>query len=70
MLRHYEEQEYILKQLLLICKLLDFTDEAGRRNLYSVLRETIPKLHLPNETALIALGVLNQVQPSEDEFLR
>lgn len=32
-----ESYEYIIKQLLLMCKLLDFSDEAGRRTLENYL---------------------------------
>lgn len=40
----YQEQLFVTMQLLEILKLLDFSDEAGRRNLSILLR----KLHLFN----------------------
>ena len=35
------EQEFIVEQLLHIAQTLDYTDEAGRRKMFSLLREAL-----------------------------
>ena len=55
------EQEFIAEQLLHIAKTLDYSDEAGRRNMFSLLRETLAIAELPDEITRLVIEVLRDV---------
>jgi condensin complex subunit 3 len=66
------EQEFIVEQLLHIAKSLDYSDEVGRRKMFSLLRETLAIAELPNEITKLVVDVLRRVcgaeQAGEREF--
>ena len=66
------EQEFIVEQLLHIAKTLDYSDEAGRRKMFALMREALAMPDLPEEaTTLVVelLGILcGDSESSEREF--
>lgn len=52
------EREFIVEQLLHIAKALDYTDEIGRRKMFSLLRETLAIEELPEEITRLVVDVL------------
>ena len=59
------EQEFIVEQLLHIAKTLDYSDEVGRRKMFALLRETLSKSELPDETTKLVVDVLRDVCGAE-----
>ena len=59
------EQEFIVEQLLHIAKTLDYSDEVGRRKMFTFLRETLAIAELPDEITKLAIDVLRIVCGSE-----
>jgi len=55
------EPEFIVEQLLHIAETLDYSDEIGRRKMFSLLRESIAIPELPEEVTKLAIGVLRSV---------
>lgn len=52
------EQEFICEQLLHIAHFLDYTDEIGRRKMFSLLRDTIAMSTLSDEITRLAIQAL------------
>ena len=59
------EQEFIVEQLLHIAQSLDYTDEVGRRKMFSLLRETLAIADLPDEITKLVVDVLRYVCGSD-----
>ena len=55
------EQEFIVEQLIHIAKSLDYSDEVGRRKMFSLMRETLAIAELPDEITKLAVEVLREV---------
>ncbi len=55
------EQEFIVEQLLHIAHTLDYTDEVGRRKMFSLLREALAMPDLPEEATRLTIEVLRLV---------
>ncbi|KAF3897349.1 Subunit of condensin complex [Trichophyton interdigitale] len=55
------EYEFIVEQLLYICLTLDYSDEVGRRKMFSLLRETLAVPNLPEEITKLTVEVLRCV---------
>ena len=55
------EQEFIVEQLLYIVKTLDYSDEVGRRTMFSLLRETLAVPELPEEITKLVSETLRLV---------
>lgn len=55
------EREFIVEQLLHIAEALDYTDEIGRRKMFSLLRETLTIEELPEEITRLAVDVLRGI---------
>ncbi|RMD40589.1 hypothetical protein DV735_g4526, partial [Chaetothyriales sp. CBS 134920] len=55
------EQEFIVEQLLHIAHELDYTDEIGRRKMFTLLREAISAADLPEEITRLAVEGLRLV---------
>lgn len=66
------QQEFIVEQLLHIALTLDFSDEVGRRTMYSLMREALALPELPEETTRLVTEVLRMVcgtnASSEQDF--
>ena len=52
------EQEFVVEQLLHIAQTLDYSDEVGRRKMFSLLRETLASAELPEESTKLVIQVL------------
>ncbi|MCJ1310382.1 hypothetical protein MMC25_004046 [Agyrium rufum] len=52
------EQEFIVEQLLHIAQTLDYSDEVGRRKMFSLLRECLAVAELPEEITKLVVEVL------------
>lgn len=67
------EQEFICEQLLHIAHFLDYTDEIGRRKMFSLLRDTIAMSTLSDEITRLAIEALRLTCTSdltgEKEFI-
>ena len=59
------EHEFILEQLLYISQNLDYTDEIGRRKMFSLLRDAVSVAELPEETTRLAVEALRLVCSSD-----
>ncbi|KIW74461.1 hypothetical protein Z517_12401 [Fonsecaea pedrosoi CBS 271.37] len=55
------EQEFIVEQLLYIAQSLDYTDEIGRRKMFSLLRHALSMAELPDECTRLAVEALRLV---------
>lgn len=55
------EQEFIVEQLLHIALTLDYSDEVGRRKMFSLLRQTLSIPELPEEITKLTVGVLRDI---------
>ncbi|KAG8529829.1 uncharacterized protein KY384_005310 [Bacidia gigantensis] len=55
------EQEFIVEQMLHIAKSLDYSDEIGRRKMFSLLRESLAIPELPDETTNLIVNVLRDI---------
>lgn len=62
------EREFIVEQLMHICKTLDYSDEVGRRKMFSLLRETLAIAELPDEITKLVVDVLRDLCAGEREF--
>jgi len=59
------EREFIVEQLLHVAKTLDYSDEVGRRKMFSLLRETLAIVELPDEITKLVVDVLRDVCGAE-----
>ena len=55
------EQEFVVEQLLHIAKTLDYSDEVGRRKMFSLLRELLAIAELPDDITKLVVDVLRDV---------
>lgn len=55
------EQEFIVEQLLHIALTLDYSDEVGRRKMFSLLRQTLSIPELPDEVTKLTVGALRDI---------
>ena len=55
------EGEFIVEQLLHIARTLDYTDEVGRRKMFSLLRDALAMADLPEEVTRLTVEVLRLV---------
>ena len=55
------EQEFVVEQLLYIAQTLDYSDEVGRRKMFSLLRESLAIPELPEEITKLVVEVLRLV---------
>lgn len=55
------EQEFVVEQLLHIAKALDYSDEVGRRKIFSLLRELLAVAELPDDITKLVVDVLRDV---------
>ncbi|WEW56222.1 chromosome condensation complex Condensin, subunit G [Emydomyces testavorans] len=66
------EYEFIVEQLLHISLTLDYSDEVGRRKMFSLLRETLAVSNLPEQVTKLTVEVLRSVcgpdSAGESEF--
>ena len=66
------EQGFIVEQLLHIAQILDYSDEVGRRKMFSLMRETLAIAELPEEATKLVVDILRTVcgkdAASEREF--
>ncbi|PYI35887.1 ARM repeat-containing protein [Aspergillus indologenus CBS 114.80] len=66
------ENEFIVEQLLHIAMTLDYSDEVGRRKMYSLLRESLAVSDLPEECTKLTVETLRFVcgpnAAAENEF--
>ncbi|KAJ5664951.1 uncharacterized protein N7477_007399 [Penicillium maclennaniae] len=66
------EQEFVVEQLLHIAITLDYSDEVGRRKMFSLLRESLAVPELPEECTKLAVETLRCVcgpdRTGESEF--
>lgn len=67
------QQEFIVEQLLNIALTLDYSDEIGRRTMFSLLREALALAELPEEATRLVTDVLRTtcgtLNSSEKEFI-
>ncbi|RCI10948.1 hypothetical protein L249_5313 [Ophiocordyceps polyrhachis-furcata BCC 54312] len=52
------EQEFIVEQLLHIALTLDYSDEVGRRKMFTLLRQALSKSELPDEVTKLTVEAL------------
>ncbi|KAK9462936.1 nuclear condensing complex subunit [Lipomyces oligophaga] len=64
----YDEQEFILEQLMLTCTFLDFSDEIGRRQMFEKTRALLSKENLPESISKHAVDVFRMVSIREKDF--
>lgn len=55
------EQEFIVEQLLHIALTLDYSDEVGRRKMFSLLRQTLSIPELPDEITKLTVSALRDI---------
>lgn len=52
------QQEFVVEQLLHIALTVDYSDEVGRRTMFSLMREALAVAELPEETTRLVVEVL------------
>ncbi|KAK9476378.1 nuclear condensing complex subunit [Lipomyces japonicus] len=62
------DQEFILEQLLQIATFMDFSDEVGRRKIFTVARDILSKEGCPDVITEKAVIVLREVSIREKDF--
>ncbi|KAI9674307.1 MAG: hypothetical protein M1822_009556 [Bathelium mastoideum] len=66
------QQEFVVEQMLHIALSLDYSDEIGRRKMSSLVRESLARPELPEESTKLAVEVLRSVcgphEAGEREF--
>ncbi|PON21708.1 condensin complex subunit 3 [Trichoderma gamsii] len=55
------EQEFIVEQMLHIALTLDYSDEVGRRKMFTLLRQALAIPELPDEVTKLAMEVLRYI---------
>ncbi|KAH6627682.1 condensin subunit-like protein [Chaetomium tenue] len=55
------EQEFIVEQLLYIALTLDYSDEVGRRKMFSLLRQTLSIPELPDDVTKLTVSALRDI---------
>ncbi|PHH80001.1 hypothetical protein CDD80_3130 [Ophiocordyceps camponoti-rufipedis] len=55
------EQEFIVEQLLHISLTLDYSDEVGRRKMFTLVRQALSKPELPDEVTKLTVQVLHYI---------
>ncbi|UNI16294.1 chromosome condensation complex Condensin, subunit G [Purpureocillium takamizusanense] len=55
------EQEFIVEQLLHIALTLDYSDEVGRRKMFTLLRQSLSIADLPDEVTKLTVEVLQYI---------
>ncbi|ODA82693.1 hypothetical protein RJ55_01201 [Drechmeria coniospora] len=55
------EQEFIVEQLLHVASTLDYSDEVGRRKMFTLLRQSISIPDLPDEVTKLSIEVLQHI---------
>ncbi|RDA87293.1 hypothetical protein CP532_1343 [Ophiocordyceps camponoti-leonardi (nom. inval.)] len=55
------EQEFIVEQLLHIALTLDYSDEVGRRKMFTLLRQALSKSELPDEVTKLTVEALRYI---------
>lgn len=59
------EQEFIVEQLLHIAMTLDYSDEVGRRKMFTLLRQSLSIPELPDEVTKLTVEVLRHICASD-----
>jgi condensin complex subunit 3 len=59
------ELEFIVEQLLRIALTLDYSDEVGRRKMFSLIRETLAIAQLPDEVTVLVVELLRSLTGTE-----
>ncbi|VUC26467.1 unnamed protein product [Clonostachys rosea] len=55
------EQEFIVQQILYICLTLDYSDEVGRRKMFTLLRQSLSVEDLPEPVAKLTIEALQYI---------
>ncbi|KAG6001783.1 hypothetical protein E4U21_003800 [Claviceps maximensis] len=55
------EQEFIIEQMLHIAVTLDYSDEVGRRKMFTLLRQSLSIPELPDEVTKLTVAVLQYI---------
>ncbi|KAG5982213.1 hypothetical protein E4U55_002196 [Claviceps digitariae] len=58
---HTVEQEFIIEQMLHIALTLDYSDEVGRRKMFTLLRQSLSIPELPDEVTKLTVSVLQYI---------
>ncbi|KAF9586163.1 hypothetical protein BGW38_009060 [Lunasporangiospora selenospora] len=64
------EAEFIVTQLLMIAKLLDYADENGRRKMYNLLREMLMLDDIPDKHLDCIIESMGKISLNETDFTR
>lgn len=62
------EEEFICEQLLLISASTDYGDELGRRKMFTVMRDILAIMELPDILTRLVVDVLARISPNEMDF--
>ncbi|KAG0216386.1 hypothetical protein BGX28_002856 [Mortierella sp. GBA30] len=64
------EAEFIVTQLLMIAKLLDYADENGRRKMFNLLREMLMLDDIPDKHLDCIVEIMGKISLNEKDFTR
>ncbi|KAF9407125.1 hypothetical protein BGZ94_002812, partial [Podila epigama] len=64
------EAEFIVTQLLMIAKLLDYADENGRRKMFNLLREMLMLDDIPDKHLDCIVEIMGRISLNEKDFTR
>ncbi|KAI5780914.1 nuclear condensing complex subunit [Geopyxis carbonaria] len=60
--------EFVVQQLLLIANSMDYSDEVGRRQMFTLLRESLGLVPLSETVTRLIVDVLRKLSTSEKDF--
>ncbi|KAF0979310.1 hypothetical protein FDP41_001653 [Naegleria fowleri] len=63
-----QDDEFIVRQLLIISKYLDYSDEVGRSNVHSLLSEMLSSFHNPEAHVKEIIESLKCILPNPEDF--
>src|SRR5690606_13782904 len=62
------EQQFIVEQILLIACTVDYGDEIGRRKMFSLMRDSLALVQLPDSVTRLIVQVLVKISQDEKHF--
>jgi hypothetical protein len=66
----HERENFVWKQVVAVCVLIDWEDEASRRLLSVSVRQALDRYFYNNETVQLAMTFLKRCYPREEDFAR
>ena len=70
LLHDCQTEEFVARQLLRVALFYDFSDEAGRRSLSTLLRSLLAAVETPDSIIDDMMTLLSSLHPEGNEYIR